>query len=385
MTRIMIIGAGAIADVHLKGYLQMGNRAAVVAACDTRIEKAKELFKSNGIEGAVYSDYREALKHEKIDAVSICVPPSLHCEIAVNCLLAGCHVLLEKPMAASLEECDRILNAAKQAEKLVSVVAQSRFINASYHVKKLLEDGCCGRLLYSQAYSVWWRGGCYYDADWRGRWSTEGGGCTLNHAVHHIDLLLWMAGMPKRITAVMGNLAHQNSEEEDLAMAVLEFEDGSMGQITSSLVHHGEPQSLLFETEKAGIRIPFQIQCSRSMPNGFPERDEETEGFLMERYEKLERLPFEGHEGQIHDFLEAVETGKPPVVSGQDGRNAIEVIMAVYKAASSGMAVELPIPADDPFYTKEGVINGTPRFFEKVKSVETVGGRITLASEGFHE
>lgn len=384
MIRIMIIGAGSIAGVHLKGYLQMGDRAKVVAAADPRVEKAKELLEENGVDGTAYADYKEGLEREDIDAVSICVPPSLHCEIAVDCLRAGCHVLLEKPMAASLEECDRILDAATESGRQISVVAQSRFINASHRVKELLTEGSCGRLLYAQAYSVWWRGGCYYDADWRGRWSTEGGGCTLNHAVHHIDLLLWMTGMPQRVTAVMGNLVHTNSEEEDLSMAVLEYENGSMGQITSSLVHHGEPQSLLFETEKAGIAIPFEVRCSRSMSNGFPERDEEAEEELMGRYRQIEPLTYEGHTGQICDFLEAVETGRPPVCGGQDGRNAIEVIMAVYKAAADGSPVTLPIGRDDPFYTKEGVVSSTPRFYEKTKSVENTGGKITLASERFH-
>ncbi len=385
MLHVMIIGAGAIASTHIESYLALKGRVSIAAIADVNLEKAQRLVNDYQLNARAYSDYQEALRQETIDIVSICVPPSLHCKIAVDCLHAGKHVLLEKPMASSLAECDAILEAAQSAHRLISVVAQSRFISSTYHIKQLLDDGICGKLLYSQAYSVWWRGGCYYDLSWRGRWETEGGGCTLNHAVHHIDLLTWMAGMPTEVTAIMANLAHTNSEVEDLSMALLRFEDGSVGQITSSLVHHGEQQQMTFQTERAGISLPFDIQCSKSLPNGFPEPDPLFAEELAKKYHSLPPLKYEGHTGQINHFIDAIENGTPLITDGMAGRNTVEVIMAIYKSASTGMPVKLPIQKEDPFYTQEGLKAAVPHYYEKSKSTDIQQpGKISLASERFH-
>ena len=88
--------------------------------------------------------------------------------------------------------------------------------------------------------SLWWRGHCYYDLWWRGSWEKEGGGCTLNHAVHHIDMLGWLMGRPKKVTAVLSNASHDNAEVEDISIAVLQYEKGSLARVTSSVIDHGE-------------------------------------------------------------------------------------------------------------------------------------------------
>lgn len=382
MLSAMIVGAGAISESHAKGYAASGDAVRVVAVADPDEERARALAGRHGFDAEIHADYRDALAKGGIDLVSVCTPPSTHAPIAVDCLSSGRHVLLEKPMASSLEECDAILDASRRHGRLVSVVAQSRFISSIHNVKRLLDDGVCGRLLYAEAYSAWWRSASYHDLDYRGRWETEGGGCTLGHAVHHIDLLLWMAGMPTEIFAAMANMSHTNSEMEDLSLAILRYGDGRLGQLTTSLIHHGEPQHMLFETERAGISIPFGVRSSRALPNGFPEPDAEIEQFIRETYENYPTLDKEGHAGQIADLAAAIMNGTTPLLTGETGRDAMQVIVGVYKSSVTRQPVALPIVRGDPFYTKAGMVCSMPRFFEKTKSVDKLaGGAISLAGD----
>lgn len=136
-------------------------------------------------------------------------------------------------------------------------------------------------------------------------WKSEGGGCTLNHAVHHIDALQWMAGLPVEVQAMFGNVAHDNAEIEDLSLAIMRFESGALGQLTSSVVHHGQDQRLVIQTEKASIAMPWAVYASTQKSNGFPDRDEATERALTDFYERLPQVRYEGHTGQIDNLLAA--------------------------------------------------------------------------------
>jgi UDP-N-acetyl-2-amino-2-deoxyglucuronate dehydrogenase len=367
MLKVAIIGAGAIAPAHVEGFLQFLDRIRIVAVANRSIERARDLIRRYGLEARAFVDYREAIAG--MDIVAICTPPGTHREIAEAAFICGAHVLIEKPMAPTLADCDAILEAAGRSGKLVSVVAQIRFIDSINRAVRVMKSGDFGRILFSQVNSLWWRGACYYDLAWRGRWSSDGGGCTISHAVHHIDLLLWIKGLPSEVTAIMGNLAHHNSEEEDLSMAMLRFPDGSLGQITSSLMHHGEPQFLNFQLEQLGVSIPFKISANRQRSNGFPLVDEETEKRFLAAFEEFPHLNHEHHAGHIGDFINAIETGVKPLVTGESGRAAVELITAIYESASTGATVRLPLRRSDPFCTKEGLLAALPRFNQKKRDI----------------
>lgn len=285
-------------------------------------------------------------------------------------------------MALSLEECDRMVTAATQSGSLLSVVAQNRFTQAMWRLKTVLDTGLLGKTLYRRIDSVWWRGANYYDLTWRGTWASEGGGPTLNHAVHHIDLFLWMAGVPVEVQAVMGNLAHGNSELEDISLATLRYADGSMAQITSSVIHHGERQSLEFQGEHAMVSLPWAAAAYTALGNGFPERNTALEEKLHDAYHNAPELPFEGHTAQVADLLLAIESGGSPLVDGVAGRSTMELITAIYKAATTGTPVKLPLDRDDPFYRRERFLQQVPRFHTKTRSVESFAEtRITLGRD----
>ena len=371
MLRVAIVGTGNISPNHIRGYLEFPDRCKIVALVDIYPEKAEEKKKRFGLTDAqVYDDHHKILDRDDIDLVDVCTPPYVHAEIAINSLKAGKNVLVEKPMAASLEECDAMRKAQKERGKLLTVVAQRRFRTGYMNLKKVLDAGLAGDIVHAQADSFWWRGHCYYDLWWRGTWEKEGGGCTLNHAVHHIDLMLWMMGMPEEVEAVMSNTSHDNAEVEDLSIALLRYRSGALGQITSSVVHHGEEQQMVFQGKKARVSAPWKVYASTSKSNGFPERDEATEQKIDAFYRSLPEQKYEAHTPLIDDVLRALETGGKPLISAEDGRRTVELITAIYEAAIRHRPVRLPLEKTDPFYTVEGIQKNAPHFYEKTTSIE---------------
>lgn len=371
MLRVAIVGTGNISNAHIQGYLTFPERCQIVALVDIYPEKAQEKKERYGLKDAqVYDDHHKILDRDDIDLVDVCTPPYVHAEISINCLKAGKNVLCEKPMAASLEECDAMIRAMKESGKMLSIVAQNRFRTGYMNLKKVLESGLAGEIVHAEADSFWWRGHNYYDLWWRGTWEKEGGGCTLNHAVHHIDMMNWMMGMPEEIQAVMTNTSHDNAEVEDLSIAILRYPNGALGQITNSVVHHGEEQQVVFQGKKARVSAPWKVAASTDIGNGFWERDEKTEKEIDEFYKSLPKQKYEGHTPLIDNVLRALETGGTPLVTAEDGRRTLEVITAIYESATFRKPVALPLKKDDPFYTVEGIQKSVPHFYEKTASIE---------------
>lgn len=382
MIKVAVIGTGGIANSHLEAYLSaFKGRCQVVALCDIYKEKAVQDKEKFQLDCRVEQDYRELLDSD-IDLVSICTPPYTHAQIAIDFLRAGKHVLVEKPMSSSLEECDRMLEAASESKRILSVIGQNRFRDPIMKLKRTLDTGKLGKIVHAQVDSHWWRGHCYYDLWWRGTWEKEGGGCTLNHAVHHIDMLQWMMGMPDKVHAVMSNTSHDNAEVEDISIAILSYGNGSLAQITSSVVHHGEEQQLIFQGEKARISAPWKVYASTSKENGFPTRNTALEEELESTYNSMADLPYTGHAGQIDDVMRAIENGSLEVlIDGHEGRKTLELITAIYEASATGKSVSLPLTKDSLFYSRDSLLANAPHFYEKTSSVVSFSKNdITLGS-----
>lgn len=383
MIRVALVGLGGISAAHIQGYLTFPQRCRIVAMADIVPEKARKRAREYGVDCEILDDYHKLLRRGDIDLVDICTPPYLHGEMAVNCLRDGINVLCEKPMAASLEECDQVLAAARESGKLFSSIAQNRFRAPIAAFKALLDSGLAGPVKHFQVDSFWWRGHCYYDMWWRGTWEKEGGGCTLNHAVHHIDMLCWMMGLPQEVVSVLGNVAHDNAEVEDLSVSVLRY-PGALATITASVVHHGERQALTAQCQRACIAVPHRVFASQSLPTGFPKEDAGLEEALDALYRAQPPLPYEGHTAQIENVLGCLERGESvPAVTGEDGRRAIELITAIYKAGATRRPVALPLPPEDPFYTVAGIRAHAPHFYEKTASLADLGENAVLPGNYF--
>ena len=378
MIKVAVIGNGGICPAHIGAYLQFPDRCRIVALVDIIPGKAEKMKERFSLDCETYLDHHDILDLD-IDLVDICTPPFTHAEIAVNALRAGKNVVCEKPMAASLEECDAMLKARNESGKKLTVIAQNRFRKEIRDIKALVDSGIAGKVRDVRIDSFWFRAHSYYDLWWRGTWEKEGGGCTLNHAVHHIDMLGWIMGLPERVTSVLTNTGHDNAEVEDLSVSVMEY-PGALATVTASVVHHGEDQKLVFQCEKAMLSAPFDCFASVTHPNGFPEKvpdasfRAEVEAFLA----KLPPVPYENHSGQLEAMLTALETGSPVPITGEEGRRTIELITAIYKAGSSRMPVTLPLSKEDPFYTVAGIRANVPHFYEKTASVEDFEGDIVV-------
>ncbi|QUA53976.1 Gfo/Idh/MocA family protein [Aristaeella lactis] len=380
MINVAIIGTGGISHAHIKAYLQFPDRCRIAALVDIIPGKAQRVKEQYGLDADVYLDHHEILDKD-IDLVDVCTPPFVHAEISINALRSGKNVVCEKPMAASLEECDAMLKARDESGKKLSIIAQNRFRLPVRNLKALLDSGMAGKVRQVTVNSLWFRGHSYYDLWWRGTWETEGGGCTLNHAVHHIDMLGWMMGTPEKVTSVLANTGHDNAEVEDLSVSVMEY-PGALATVTASVVSHGEDQALIFQCEKAKVAFPYSVYASQPQPNGFPlaEPDkafeEEADAYLA----ALPPVPYEMHVGQLEDVLSALENDREPAITGEDGRRTIELICAIYKSGSLRTTVSLPMGKDDPFYTVEGIRANVPHFYQKTASVENLEGELSFGN-----
>lgn len=370
MVGVAIIGVGDIANIHIEAYQQLKGRCEIRALSDLYTIKAEEKAEKYGLLCDIVKDYKELLDREDIQLISICLPPAAHCRVAVDFLMAGKHVLCEKPMASTLEECDKMLFAAQQGGAKLSVVAQNRFKQDVMKTKRFLDTGVLGDIYFAQANSLWWRGERYYDLWWRGTWEKEGGGCTFIHAVHHIDLFLWLMGRVKEVNAFVSNQAHRNSEVEDLSITTVRFENGAVGSLISSLLHHGEEQKFIIDAQNGSIEIPHKIKVSYQMDNGYPQADDKKRKELEDLFGGIPDITYDGHCGQIENMLAAIENDEELMITGEDGRRTIEFISGVYQSAFTRTNTKFPMTKSDLFYTKEGILSKTIKFHEKVKSVE---------------
>ncbi|UEJ81609.1 Gfo/Idh/MocA family oxidoreductase [Brachybacterium halotolerans subsp. kimchii] len=379
MFSVGIIGTGAISDAHINAYLELAEEfpdLRIVALADLDLPGPTAKREAFGLENArVYDDVAAMLEAEDLDLVSVTTPPSAHAPLAIQVLEAGVNAVVEKPMATSLEECDAMLAAQRASGKILSTIAQNRFRDEMARLKAVLDSGKIGPLSHARIASEWWRGHSYYDLWWRGTWASEGGGPTLNHAIHHIDIALWLLGRPLAVSAMMTNAQHDNAEVEDLSTAILQYER-SLAELTSSVVHHGQKQEISLQGARARVSQPWEPAAEVARPNGFPEQggDVETVAELEEFAASLPPLPRTGHPAQLADVVAAVREGREPLVTGQDGRNAVELVTAVYESAIERRVVDLPISPEDPYYRSGTLVERAPHFHEKTGSVATQDG-----------
>ncbi|HPZ52436.1 MAG TPA: Gfo/Idh/MocA family oxidoreductase, partial [Clostridia bacterium] len=183
-------------------------------------------------------------------------------------------------------------------------------------------------------------------------------------------------GLPEEVVSVLSNVAHDNAEVEDISVSILKYPQGTLGQITSSVVHHGEEQKLIFQCENAKVSVPWSLYASKSLGSGFPQRDVDLEKLIQAEYDKIPDLKYEGHVGQIDDVLTAIENNSVPLIKGVDGRKTLELITAIYKSGCTNQCVKLPLDKKDPFYTVEGILKNAKYFNEKKTS------KLNLDSQG---
>jgi predicted dehydrogenase len=333
---IAVIGSGSIADQHL-GALREIPHAKLVGVYSRSADKAKKVGEREKCRWT--TDYKDLLRDPAVDIVDIVTSSGSHGPITQEALDAGKHVLVEKPMAMTSAEADRLVALAKSKGLTLGVVSQRRFEDQHEAVKKVVDSGAIGRLLLVEVSCPYFRDQAYYDsADWRGKIATDGG-AIMNQGIHSVDLMLWFAGPAKTVTGKTATQTHR-MEAEDLALAIVTFENGAFGTIMASTsIQPGFTPCLNLYGEKGSIKLDGANITHWTVPGvpkpefAAPQASAAVRGPLLASHQM--------HLRQILDVLAAIEEKRTPRVSGEDGRRAVKLIEGLYASSQSGGPVIL--------------------------------------------
>lgn len=344
-----IIGCGAIGGAHAEAIRKAAG-ARLVAVADMSEQRARKMGEDYGV--SYYSNYKDLLQRDDVDVVNICLPSGLHMDACIDAADAGKNILCEKPLEITLPKIDRILEAMHRNKVKLGVVFQRRFQNSSKLIKDAIDKGKFGKLISGSAYLKSYRTQAYYDSgSWRGTWQMDGGGCLMNQGIHGIDLLQWFMGPVKSVYAVTDTAAHERIEVEDVAVALVKFSNGATGVIEGSTsCYPGLPATL----EVYGKDGTVTLQEEKLIRWDFINPTKEDEALAKEaeeersRFDKIDRsnplsVVGDSHLPLIEDMVAAVREDRDPTISGEEGRKAIEIILAIYKSAQTGKEVELPL------------------------------------------
>jgi predicted dehydrogenase len=347
-----IIGAGVIAALHAEAITGL-DAARLAAVTDVIPEQAAGLGQKYSC--AVEASPAALLARDDVDVVCVCVPSGLHAELGGQAAAAGKHLVIEKPMDVSLAAADRLIAAADAAGVLMTVISQHRFDPGLTELRQLVDSGALGQLVLGEARTKWYRSQAYYDsAGWRGTWALDGGSL-MNQGIHYADLLRWTMGPVAEVTATCVTRAHE-MQAEDIALALLRFRSGAVGTIvTSTAVFPGFAQRLeisgtggtaVVEDGELILRELTGQQSGQSGQPGQPGQGRRPAAGAGRdgAAASAAAIASASHAAQIADLLAAIEEGRPPAVTGQDGRDALEVVCAVYESARTGATVALPGP-----------------------------------------
>lgn len=340
-----LIGCGRISVNHITAA--QTNGLDIVAVSDVlpeKMDEKKQKF-NLGDSTKTYTDYREMLAEEQPELVAICTESGKHAAIALDCIDAGCHVIIEKPIALSLADADEIIRRAKEKSVKVCANHQNRFNKAIQKIRDALEKKRFGKMFYGTAHIRWCRDKNYYtQAPWRGTWEQDGG-ALMNQCIHNIDLLRWMMG--DEIDEVVGmtdRLNHPYIDCEDLGIALVKFSNGSYGIIegTTDVYPQNLEETIYLFGEKGTVKAGGQ-SVNLLEEWRFSDALDNPEEVLRACSEAPPNIYGFGHTALYADMIEAIQNNREPYVNGEAGRRALELVLAIYKSAAEGKSVKLPL------------------------------------------
>ena len=342
-----LIGCGRIAINHIKAVIN--NQLELVAVCDVLPNKMEELLSKQGLaenkEILRYTDYRQMIaEHPEIQLISIATESGSHAEIALYCIDQGINLIIEKPMAMSIADADEIIRRAEANHVKVSACHQNRFNIAVQKLRKAVEAGRFGKLSHGSIHVRWNRNKDYYtQAPWRGTWAQDGG-ALMNQCIHGIDLLRWMMG--SEVVSVYGQTKqqfHHYLEAEDVGMAVVNFANGAVATIegTTNVYPQNLEETLYVFGQWGTVKLGGKSTNNIDVWDFADETDEDRSNKGLE--EAASNVYGNGHTSIFADVVEAIENDRQPYVDAKAGRDALEMVLAIYKSAAEGQAVKLPL------------------------------------------
>lgn len=339
-----IIGCGMIAGFHAKAIEEIGGT--VVACFDVVPQAAERIAKTTGCQP--YCDIKEFLKHPGLEIVTIGTPSGAHLEPAIAAAEAGKHIIVEKPLEVTLEKCDKIIEACEKHNVVLSTVFHSRFHDSSIQLKNAIDSGRFGKLTLGDAIVKWYRTQEYYDSGaWRGTWALDGGGALMNQAIHTIDLLAWLMGPVAEITAQTALLGHERIEVEDTAVATIRFANGALGIIEgTTAAFPGYLKKIEIHGTKGSVVLEEEDLIKWDFEKSAPEDAEIREAMTSKASggggaADPAAIGHHAHAKLFANVIEAIETGKKPLVDGIEARKSVEIILAIYESAITGKSLKL--------------------------------------------
>ncbi len=344
--RYALIGCGRVSTNHIKAAL--ADKLEIAAVCDLLPEAMESLLAKHGLEKDTsilrYTDYKKMVDEVKPTLVSIATESGCHAEIALYCIDRGVNVIVEKPMAMSIPDAEEIIRRSEEKHVKVCASHQNRFNVAVQKTRAALEAGRFGKLSHGSIHVRWNRGRSYYEqAPWRGTWAHDGG-CLMNQCIHGIDLLRWMMGDEvDEVYGVTNRRFHDYLECEDIGMAVVKFKNGAVGTVEGSvnIYPHNIEETLCLFGETGSVKIGGtsvnNIDVWEFADAG--EGDDENKGFS----EATVNVYGNGHTSLFADMIDAIENDRKPYVDAVAGRNALELVLAIYVSSATGKPVKLPL------------------------------------------
>lgn len=342
-----LIGCGRISTNHIKAAVN--NNLDIIAVCDVIEERMQDVLSKHGLENdksiARYTDYKKMIaEHPELQLISIATESGLHAEIALYVIGHGLNVIIEKPMAMSIADAERIIALGKEKGVKVSACHQNRFNIAVQQTRRALEEGRFGKISHGSVHVRWNRNKDYYDqAKWRGTWKNDGG-ALMNQCIHGIDLLRWMMGDEiEEVYGVTKQQFHSYLECEDIGMAVIKFRNGAVGTIegTTNVYPKNLEETLYIFGEKGTVKLGGKSTNAIDVWDFADERENDCENRGL--FEQTSNVYGNGHTSLFADVIDAIEKDREPYVNAVAGRNALETVLAVYKSAAEGKPVKLPL------------------------------------------
>ena len=343
--RCAVVGTGVVGEWHVRLIPQLPN-AELVALCDLKPEKAQAALNKNKL-GAlpIYADQAEMLRKEKIDVVHICTPSGDHATPAIMAMEAGKHVISEKPMEIQLDRIDQMIERARKCKVRLAGIFQNRWNPANQALKQAAAEGRYGRLAWAGCFTPWYRDDKYYEeGGWRGTWRLDGGGAIMNQSVHAIDLLQWIVGPVKTVSAYASSRIHSKIEVEDTLSCALQFENGAFGTIMgTTAMYPGGAVRIELGGENGMACSEWNLKTWKFRE----QRPDDAE--LIERVNgrhvgstgggsSATDVPADLHALNLHHILSAWEAGKDADTCGTEARKAVAIILAMYESARKGGA-----------------------------------------------
>ncbi|QHE53033.1 Gfo/Idh/MocA family protein [Pontibacillus sp. HMF3514] len=320
-TRFAVVGCGTISEAHLKS-IEHVPEAELVAVCDIKPTLAEEKGKLYGVNA--YSSLEELLKQDNIDVVNICTPSSLHPEQTKLAAKAGKHVFVEKPMAIQIKDVEDMIQVCKENHVHLATVFPRRMSPQANYARELIQSGKLGKLSLCSAYMKIYRSQEYYDsAGWRGTWEYDGGGAMMNQGIHTIDLLQWLAGPVSSLYGKSRTLL-RDIEVEDTAASLLEFEHGAIGVMEMTTTAHINETVRIEILGENGTLIYINDEITTLKMNG--------QDIELPEFESFSVFP-DGHRIQIQDMAQAVREGRKPMITGEDGKHSLDLILGTYESS----------------------------------------------------